>query len=135
MQGRFTLITGASNGIGLETARALARRGATVVMACRDLERSAAIRDDLRRDTGNERITLLPLDLSSLKSIRRFAATYAETHGELHVLKHSSKRQTLAVNQLSNSIYSAPVVADGTLYISTSRRLYAIEKPRRRSND
>ena len=46
--------------------------------------------------------------------------------GEVHVLKHSSKRRTLAVNQLSSSIYTAPVAADGTLYISTSRWLYAI---------
>jgi outer membrane protein assembly factor BamB len=46
--------------------------------------------------------------------------------GEVHVLKHSSRLRTLVVNQPRNSIYTAPVVADGRLYISTSRRLYAI---------
>jgi outer membrane protein assembly factor BamB len=55
--------------------------------------------------------------------------------GELHVLKHSSKRQTLAVNQLGNAIYTAPVAVDGTLYVSTSRRLYAIGKTRGSSTD
>ena len=46
--------------------------------------------------------------------------------GELHVLKHSSKRRKLAVNTMGNSIYTSPVAADGTLYVATSRRLYAI---------
>jgi hypothetical protein len=55
--------------------------------------------------------------------------------GELHVLRHSSKLQTLAVNQLGNSIYTAPVAAHGTLYISTSRQLYAIGKAQRHGTD
>jgi outer membrane protein assembly factor BamB len=55
--------------------------------------------------------------------------------GELHVLEHSNTRRVLAVNQLGHAIYTAPVVADGTLYIATSRRLYAIEEARRRSAD
>ncbi|MHC4698406.1 MAG: outer membrane protein assembly factor BamB family protein [Planctomycetota bacterium] len=55
--------------------------------------------------------------------------------GELHVLKHGNVRQPLAVNQMGNSIYTAPVAADGTLYVSTSRRLYAIGKAQRPSTD
>jgi outer membrane protein assembly factor BamB len=55
--------------------------------------------------------------------------------GELHVLKHGIERRKLAVNQLRNSIYSAPAAADGTLYISTSRRLFAIGNTQRRSTD
>ncbi|UCE61717.1 MAG: PQQ-binding-like beta-propeller repeat protein [Phycisphaerales bacterium] len=55
--------------------------------------------------------------------------------GELHVLKHSGQLQKLAVNQLGNSIYTAPVVADGTLYIATSRRVYAIGEAQRHGTD
>jgi outer membrane protein assembly factor BamB len=46
--------------------------------------------------------------------------------GELHVLKHGRTLEPLAVNNMRNSVYTAPAVANGTLYVATSRRLYAI---------
>uniref|UniRef100_A0A672HBI2 Si:dkey-94e7.2 n=1 Tax=Salarias fasciatus TaxID=181472 RepID=A0A672HBI2_SALFA len=72
LDGKTVIITGANTGIGKETARDLARRGARIVMACRDLERAEEARTDILEDTGNENVVIRKLDLSDTKSIRAF---------------------------------------------------------------
>ncbi|MET1074248.1 MAG: oxidoreductase [Umezawaea sp.] len=67
--GRTAVVTGANSGLGLETCKALAARGATVVMAVRDEQRGRAARDRL---AGSLEVALL--DLSDLDSVRSFAA-------------------------------------------------------------
>jgi protochlorophyllide reductase len=93
--GRLALITGANSGLGLESARALLARGATVLLACRSLERAEAARQDLlagpgsgERDSG--RIELLELDLADLDSVVRAAATVAERYGRLDLLLNNA---------------------------------------------
>jgi outer membrane protein assembly factor BamB len=49
--------------------------------------------------------------------------------GDVHVLKHSRKLERLAVNEMPDTIYTTPTPANGTLYIATHSRLYAIERP------
>ncbi|GAB2703347.1 SDR family NAD(P)-dependent oxidoreductase [Nocardia thraciensis] len=66
--GRTFVITGANGGLGAELTRALAARGATVVMACRDTAAAQRIADRLGGD-----ISVAPLDLAELSSVRRFA--------------------------------------------------------------
>uniref|UniRef100_A0A8C6WJ17 Zgc:112332 n=1 Tax=Neogobius melanostomus TaxID=47308 RepID=A0A8C6WJ17_9GOBI len=73
LEGKTVIITGANTGIGKETARDLARRGARIVMACRDLERAEEAKQDIFEDTGNENLVIRKLDLSDTKSIRAFA--------------------------------------------------------------
>ena len=53
--GRTIVVTGANSGLGEATARALATRGATVVLACRDVEKGEAARADIARTTGRTR--------------------------------------------------------------------------------
>src|SRR5919204_5033446 len=77
MSGRVCLITGANRGIGRATALALARLGATVVLLCRDAERCARACAEVRRASGNERVSSLVLDLASLASVRAAAAEVA----------------------------------------------------------
>ena len=72
-RGRTALITGANSGLGLESARALAAKGARVLLACRSLEKANAAAAALRSDTGGELIPL-ELDLADLESVRRAAA-------------------------------------------------------------
>lgn len=72
IDGKVIIITGSNTGIGRETALDLAQRGAKVYMACRDMTKSNAARDEIIRQTGNESIYTLPLDLSSFDSIRNF---------------------------------------------------------------
>jgi NAD(P)-dependent dehydrogenase (short-subunit alcohol dehydrogenase family) len=75
--GRRVLITGANSGIGYQTAVGLARRGATVVMACRNLAKGRAALLQLRKDAPGaaaERAELTVLELASLESIKETAA-------------------------------------------------------------
>ncbi|KAG7253143.1 hypothetical protein CRUP_013422 [Coryphaenoides rupestris] len=86
LDGKTVIITGANTGIGKETTRDLARRGARVIMACRDLERAEEAREDILEDTGNEDIAIRKLDLSDTKSIRAFAEVINREERQVNVL-------------------------------------------------
>ena len=89
--GRLALITGANSGLGLESARALLARGATVVLACRSLERAEAARQELLAGAGTAgELELLELDLADLDSVVRAANTVAERHGRLDLLLNNA---------------------------------------------
>jgi dehydrogenase/reductase SDR family protein 12 len=85
---RRALVTGANSGIGFETALALADLGAEVVLACRNEERGLAARDAIRERSGNARVSLERLDVSSLADVRTVAARLAG--GRLDVLVHNA---------------------------------------------
>jgi NAD(P)-dependent dehydrogenase (short-subunit alcohol dehydrogenase family) len=78
LAGRYAVVTGASTGIGRETSRVLALRGAEVTMACRDGEKAAAARQQILDSASDripeDRLQLLELDLAELTSVRRAAA-------------------------------------------------------------
>ncbi|XP_054622131.1 retinol dehydrogenase 12-like isoform X2 [Dunckerocampus dactyliophorus] len=80
LDGQTVVITGANTGIGKETARDLAARGARIIMACRDLERAEEARLDILEDTGNENVVIRKLDLSDSRSIRAFAELINKGH-------------------------------------------------------
>ena len=85
--GRLALITGASSGLGLETARALVARGATVLLGCRSRSRAEQARQELlgaAREGGA--IDILELDLADLASVRRAAHELAKRYGRLDLL-------------------------------------------------
>ncbi|XP_027860890.1 retinol dehydrogenase 12-like [Xiphophorus couchianus] len=86
LDGKTVIITGANTGIGKETARDLARRGARIVMACRDMERAEEARTDILEDTGNENIIIRKLDLSDTKSIRAFAQIINKEEKQVNIL-------------------------------------------------
>ena len=73
LSGRLALVTGANSGLGYVTARELARRGARVVLACRDPGRGARRSGRCGASLPGARLELRPLDLASLASIRAFA--------------------------------------------------------------
>ncbi|XP_052439563.1 retinol-DH_like_SDR_c domain-containing protein [Carassius gibelio] len=86
LDGKTVIITGANTGIGKETARDLAMRGARVVMACRDLSKAEKAAAEIRRSTGNGNIVVRHLNLSSLLSVRQFVHEYTATEERLDVL-------------------------------------------------
>lgn len=88
MNPKICLVTGANRGIGKAAAMALAERGATVVLACRDRERGAAAQAEIIAASGNRSVDLLPVDLSEQKSIRALAAAFAGKYERLDVLIH-----------------------------------------------
>lgn len=86
MRGRVCVITGATSGIGRATAEALAKRGATLALVCRDRGRGEEACDSIRRASGNAGVSLLLADLSSQAEIRRLAAELCQRHPQIHVL-------------------------------------------------
>ncbi len=72
-RGKLAVITGANTGLGLETAKALASHGATVVLAVRDTVKGNAAMAAITAEVPNAQVTLEELDLSSLDSVRRTA--------------------------------------------------------------
>ncbi|XP_056594659.1 retinol dehydrogenase 12 [Triplophysa dalaica] len=83
---KTVIITGANTGIGKETARDLARRGARVIMACRDVEKAEAARKELMEDSGNQNVVANKLDLSDTKSIRAFAELINKEEKQVNIL-------------------------------------------------
>lgn len=83
--GRTVLVTGANSGIGLEAARVLARRGAHVVLACRNQAKAVEAQRSIEAG-GKASLEILPLDLSSLASVREAAAAFRAKHARLDLL-------------------------------------------------
>ena len=86
LDGRTFLITGANTGIGKETARALAARGARLYLACRSEPAGRQAIEEIADQTGNRALELLALDLGDLDSVRRCAEAFLATGEPLHVL-------------------------------------------------
>ena len=78
LTGRTAIVTGGASGIGIETARALARAGASVTLAVRDLAAGARVAAEINGETGAERVSVDALELGSLASVRAFAARWGD---------------------------------------------------------
>ncbi len=113
LRGKTALITGASAGIGLEAAVAIAAMGAEVVLVARDQARGEAALREVRERCGSQSVTLLLGDMGSQASVRALAAEFRAAHDRLHILVNnaggvSAERretvdgieQTFAVNHL-----------------------------------
>ena len=88
-EGRIAVVTGANIGLGLETTRALAQKGATVVMACRSRSRGEAARRHLL-DEGLTGLDLLELDLGDLRSVDRAIDVLNDQYGHLDLLLNNA---------------------------------------------
>lgn len=84
--GRTAIVTGANTGLGLETARMLALKGAKVVLACRDLDKGKAALERIQSAKPAGSATLAALDLSDLDSVAGFAADFSAAHERLDLL-------------------------------------------------
>jgi len=86
MAGKVCLITGGTNGIGLATAQALAKRGARILVHGRDGEKGARVVSALKQETGNANIEFVQADFASLADVRRLAETVKSRVPRLDVL-------------------------------------------------
>jgi len=90
MNGRIALVTGGNDGIGEVTCRALAERGATVLLVSRDRGRGEAAAARIREGVAGADVHVLQCDLSSLAQVRRLAAEVQEGWPALHVLVNNA---------------------------------------------
>lgn len=86
MVGKVVIVTGGNSGIGLETAKDLASRGARVILACRSLRRANAAKEEIVNVSGNDNVHCYQLDLSSLASVREFCNLIIRNEKRLDVL-------------------------------------------------
>ena len=84
--GRTVIVTGANSGIGYETALALAKRNAHVVLACRSHSKGEEAVGKIEASRPSGSVELMLLDLSSLDSVRAFAAAFNAAHDRLDLL-------------------------------------------------
>lgn len=90
LAGKNFIVTGANSGIGKVTALELARRGARVFMACRSVDRSQPVADEIRQQTGNQQVEIVKLDLGNLASVRACAAELLAMDVPIHGLVNNA---------------------------------------------
>lgn len=114
LAGKTALVTGATSGLGKQTAIGLAALGSTVVVVSRDRTRGRVVQQEVRRESGNHAVELLVADLSSQREVRALASGFRQRHDRLDLLVNGAGAQfaergvtedglerTFAVNYLS----------------------------------
>ncbi|KAG6468562.1 hypothetical protein ZIOFF_073250 [Zingiber officinale] len=84
--GLSAIVTGASSGIGAETARVLALRGVRVVMAVRNMSAGATVKEEISKEVPSSKVDVMELDLSSMASVRKFASEFNALNLPLNIL-------------------------------------------------
>jgi NAD(P)-dependent dehydrogenase (short-subunit alcohol dehydrogenase family) len=120
MKENVVVVTGATSGIGKATAEAIAKTGATTVLACRNAAASEIVAAEISAKTENPRVTTVKLDLASLTSVREAATIINESFSRVDVLINnagvfSMKRQitedgfelTMGVNHLGHFLFTS----------------------------
>lgn len=90
LTGKVAIITGANSGLGLESTKALAAKGATVVMACRNLRKAEEAKAEVLRQVPQAKLDVMALDNASLDSVRAFAAAFKAKYDRLDLLLNNA---------------------------------------------
>ena len=85
-KGRVAIVTGSSSGIGYETARVLAEKNATVIIAVRNLQKGNVAADKILGQHPNADVKVMELDLANLISVRKFVAEFKNNYSRLDLL-------------------------------------------------
>ncbi|KAF4526255.1 hypothetical protein B566_EDAN001940 [Ephemera danica] len=86
LDGKTAVITGANTGIGFETARELLKRGARVVLACRNVQAALEATNKLRNEVQEAQVRVVHLDLASLTSVKECASELRQSEEKIHLL-------------------------------------------------
>lgn len=92
MSDKIVIITGANSGIGKAAVIKFARKGYTVIMACRNMEKSEKVHREIIELTQNNYLDLMELDISSFKSIKCFCNSFKDKYNRLDILIHNAAR-------------------------------------------
>ena len=85
-EGRTIIVTGANTGLGYETTITLAKKGAKVIMACRNVSKANKAKKSIEKQVPKADLEVMEIDLSNLNSVRKFAQEFQEKHDELSIL-------------------------------------------------
>jgi NAD(P)-dependent dehydrogenase (short-subunit alcohol dehydrogenase family) len=138
LSGKSAVVTGASGGLGAETARALASRGARVTLTARDVGKASKVADEIKASTGNASVEVMELHLDRPASVREFARAFREERDRLDLLINNAGIMAcplerteegwelqFATNHLGHFLLAgllAPLLGSGARVVSVSSR-------------
>jgi NAD(P)-dependent dehydrogenase (short-subunit alcohol dehydrogenase family) len=102
LSGKKVIVTGANSGVGYEAARAFAEKGAHVIFACRSRQKAESAVAELRQQSPDVSVEIIPLDLADLDSVREFATTYMANHERLDILVNNAGIMAIPYRQTAD---------------------------------
>lgn len=93
MEPKVILITGASDGVGKQTAKTLAKQGHTIILHGRNKQKTQAAFEEIKQESGNNNIEMFTADFLSLADVKRFADQIKKKHDHLDVLINNAGAQ------------------------------------------
>jgi len=126
LRGKTALVTGATNGIGLASARALARMGATLFIVARDPQRAEAARAEIARAGNGADVRILRADLASQGDVRRAAAEFLASGAPLHILLNNAGVMQLSRTETDDGIETTFAVNHLAYFLLTNLLLERI---------
>lgn len=102
LSGKTIIVTGANSGIGYEAALTFARKGADLILACRDIGKARTAAAQMSSSASGANVQVMELDLANLASVRRFSAAFREQHQVLHVLCNNAGVMAIPYRQTAD---------------------------------
>jgi NAD(P)-dependent dehydrogenase (short-subunit alcohol dehydrogenase family) len=102
-EGKLAVVTGANSGLGFYTTRALATKGAKVIMACRNLEKGEMARQKIMNEGGEVEPEVWHLDLASLESVKQFALKFTAKYEKLDLLINNAGLMAIPYDRTEDS--------------------------------
>lgn len=140
VRGGLAIITGAGKGMGFEEAKAVAAKGFHTIMACHHPEVAEAKRQEIVRETGNENVEIMSLELADLSSVRRFADEVKSRFQHLDLLMNNAGtlatkyqvtvdnlERTIAVNYVGPYLLTRlllPLMGEGSRIVNMASLTY-----------
>ena len=93
LDGKLAIVTGSNTGLGYETAKDLAQRGAHVILACRDARKAEKAALEIIKRTNNRQVDVELLDLSDLDSVRSFVKLMHAKYDKLDLLINNAGKR------------------------------------------
>ncbi|KAJ3332291.1 hypothetical protein HDU76_000719 [Blyttiomyces sp. JEL0837] len=128
LDGKVFIVTGGNTGLGRVTSTELARKGAHVILACRSEEKAAPVIAEIQKETGNNKVEFMKIDLLSLKSVDEFAKNYTARGLPLHGLICNAGIMASPFTLSQDGVESQFATNHVAHHLLTTRLLPVIEK-------